>query len=61
MKKTLIILGSVGVGYMLNTETSKKLITWALGKAQDQINNLVSKVNEVTDNTSTAPAEEVTE
>lgn len=48
--KKLIIGGLFGgvFGYALNTETGKKLVTWVREKTQDQINNLVNKVNEVT-------------
>ena len=48
--KKLIIGGLFGgvLGYALNTETGKKLVTWVREKTQDQINNLANKVNEVT-------------
>ena len=49
MKNLLLIIGSIGLGYSLNTETGKKLRTWAVSKVQDQINNLVGKINEVTE------------
>lgn len=48
MKKLLIILGSFGVGFALNTETGKKLRTWAFQKAQEQIKGLSSRIDEVT-------------
>lgn len=48
MKNLLIILGSVSLGYALNTETGKQVRKWVIQKAQNQIDNLVGKINEVT-------------
>ena len=49
MKKLIIgiLLGGL-VGYALNTKSGKKLVTWARDKAQDQLNNLSDKIDEVT-------------
>lgn len=49
--KKLIIGGLVGgvIGYALNTMTGKKLVNWANKKAREQMNTLVTKINEVTD------------
>lgn len=49
MKNVLIIVVSFGAGYFANTETGKKLRNWAVDKVQCQINNIVGKINEVTD------------
>lgn len=54
MSKGITYLGiGVLVGYILNTETSKKTIQWASKKARTQIDNLVKKVNEVTEENKT--------
>ena len=49
MKKLIIgiLLGGL-VGYALNTKSGKKLVTWERDKAQDQLNNLSDKIDEVT-------------
>ena len=49
MKKIIsgFILGAV-VGYWFNTESGKKLATWAKSKAQEQIKNLGNKVDKIT-------------
>lgn len=48
MKKALLVIGGMMLGYALNTETGKNVRTWAMAKAQEQVNNFIGKINEVT-------------
>lgn len=56
MKKALLLFGGVILGYSLNTEPGKKLRIWTSTKVREQINNLVGKINEVTDSDSPSPS-----
>lgn len=47
MKNLILIVGSATFGYILNTETAKKLILKGKKIAEDKINSFVEKVNEV--------------
>lgn len=58
MKKFLTILASFGAGYFFNTETGKRLRNWSYSKVQEQINNFVGKVNEVTSDSPSPTPEE---
>ena len=46
MKTILTCLACVGVGYLLNTETSKKVISTGYKLAKDKTGKLVDKINE---------------
>ena len=60
MKKSILFIGGALVGYALNTKTGKNLRMWAFTKVHGQINNLVGKINEVTesDSPSSIPTKE---
>ena len=55
MKKTLLFTAGAILGYALNTESGKNIRNWAITKAQEQINNLVGKINEMTTSDSLTP------
>ena len=43
MKNALLLLGAVGVGYILNTDRAKKVASWACKKVEDAVDSLTKK------------------
>lgn len=60
MKKAILFIVGAGIGVIAdkaaNTDRGKRIINWATTKVQEQINNLISKVDKVTE--TTTPIEE---
>lgn len=46
MKTLLACIACIGVGYLLNTETSKKVVSTGYKFAKEKTGKLVNKINE---------------